>query len=95
MQSLSQLVTRKEKLVSTSNELTSYDIQLRALSIAEGLTTINDKDDMTGWYCKAYKTLGEQKYTAICKMAQKGDHPNRLFGWLLKQELNKMDSKGL
>ena len=84
-----ELVTRKEKL-ETRNELTSLEIQLRALEIAAGLTSTEAPNDMTGWYCLAYKKLGEGRYEACAKMARKGNSPSRLFGWLIKQELKKV-----
>lgn len=92
MYSTKQLVTSKEKLeqLVTSNKLTSLDIQTRALVIAEGLTSTQAPNDMTAWYCKAFKTLGEGKYTAIAGMARKGNKPQSLFGWLLKQEMSKL-----
>jgi hypothetical protein len=89
MSPVNELVTRNMKLVSTSNKLTSLEIQIRALSIAEGLTSLEEPNDMTGWYCQAYKRLGEGKFTALAHMARKGKSPKRLFGWLLKEELNK------
>lgn len=88
--SLKELVTSKKKLENnylTSNKLTSLDIQLRALTIAEGLTSLDEPNDMTAWYCKAYRALGEGKYTAIAKAARSGRDPKALFGWLLKQEI--------
>ena len=88
MKTFGQLVTSKQKLVSTSNKLTSLEIQERALVIADGLTSTEKPNDMTAWYCKAYKTLGEGKYTAIAQAARK-ENSKKLFGWLLKQELNK------
>ena len=86
-----QLVTSKKKLekLVTSNYLTSLDIQIRALEIARGLTSIVEPNDMTGWYCKAFKTLGEGRYTMIAQSARKGNNPKALFGWLLKQEMAK------
>lgn len=89
MRPIKQLVTSKKKLVSTSNYLTSYEVKERALDIAFGLTSTEKPNDMTGWYCRAFKVLGEQRYTAIVKMARSGDKPKKLFGWLLKEELNK------
>lgn len=86
-----QLVTSKKKLeeLVTSNKLTSLDIQIRSLEIARGLTSITEPNDMTGWYCKAFKSLGEGRYTMIAQSARKGNNPKALFGWLLKQELSK------
>ena len=89
MRPIGQLVTSKKKLVSTSNKLTSLEIQERALHIANGLTSTIEPNDMTAWYCKAYKALGEGKYTAVANAARSGKKPVSLFGWLLKQELNK------
>jgi len=91
MQSIGQLVTSNKKLeqLVTSKELTSYEIKERALIIAAGLTSTEAPNDMTAWYCKAYKTLGEHKYSALASMAKEGRSPKGLFGWLLKQELNK------
>lgn len=89
MSPIRQLVTSKQKLVSTSNELTSYEIKQRALEIGKGLTSVTEPNDMTAWYCKAYKTLGEQKYAALASMARSGKKPASLFGWLIKQELSK------
>jgi len=88
-QSLSELVTSKQKLVSTSNKLTSLDIKERALEIANGLTLTEDGNDLTGWYCKAFKTIGESRYEMVAKAARKGNKPKSLFGWLLKQEMSK------
>lgn len=84
-----QIVTRKLKL-ETHNELTSLEIQIRALQIADELASIQAPNDMTAWYCLAYKKLGEGKYEACAKMARSGNTPSRLFGWLLKQELKKV-----
>lgn len=83
-----QLVTSNKKLVSTS--LTSLEVKDRALIIARGLTSTVAPNDMTAWYCKAFITLGEQKYTALASMAKSGKRPSSLFGWLLKQELSKV-----
>lgn len=86
-----QLVTSKKKLDNelTSNELTSLDIQLRALTIADGLTNTVEPNDMTAWYCKAYKLIGESRYSMVAKSARSGNNPRNLFSWLLKQEMNK------
>ena len=85
-----ELVTRKKELALNRNKLTSLDIQIRALGIASGLTSTEDPNDMTAWYCKAYIALGEGKYTALAQMAKKGDKPMSLFGWLLKNEMGKV-----
>jgi len=86
-----ELVTRKQKLeeLVTSNKLTSLDIQERALTIGRGLVSTMEPNDMTAWYCKAFKTLGEQKYSAVASMAKQGKKPASLFGWLLKEEMKK------
>jgi hypothetical protein len=91
MYSTKQLVSSNKELeqLVSSKQLTSFDIQNRALGIAEGLTSIVEPNNMTAWYCKAYKTLGEHKYSALVSMAKQGRNPKALFGWLLKQELNK------
>lgn len=94
MTPINQLVTSKQKLVSTSNELTSLEIQERALLIADGLTSTQKPNDMTAWYCKAYKLLGEGKYTALAKSAHNGRSPKSLFGYLLKEEMNKRLANG-
>jgi hypothetical protein len=90
-QSLSELVTSKEKL-GTRNELTSLEVQIRALEIARGLTNTIEPHDMTEWYCRAYRLLGEGRYTLAAQMARKGRTPKNLFSWILKQE---MDKKGV
>ena len=91
MHSASQLVTSNKKLqqLVTSNKLTSLDIKERALFIAEGMTSIEEPNNMTAWYCKAFRTIGEGKYTAIARSARDGRNPSALFGWLLKQEMDK------
>ena len=80
----SKIVTRNKL---TSNELTSLNIKERALGLAEGLTSTEAPNDMTGWYCQAYKQLGEGKYCAAAGAARSGKQPKRLFGWLLKNEM--------
>lgn len=95
--STSQLVTSKlEQGIRnslTSNKLTSLDIQLRATEIAKGLTSTEEPNDMTAWYCKAYKLLGEGRYTMVANMARKGNKPKSLFSWLLKQEIIKKETQ--
>lgn len=78
----------KNKLTS-NNKLTSLDVQIRALGIAGELASTEEPNDMTAWYCKAYRTIGEGKYMMIANMARKGNNPKALFGWLLKQEMGK------
>src|SRR5690606_11848815 len=89
---IDQLVTSKSELVNrkTSNKLTSLDIQIRALEIARGLTSKVEPNEMKAWYCKTYKAIGEGRYTMIAQTARRGNSPKALFGWLLKQELNKI-----
>jgi hypothetical protein len=95
MRTTSQLVTSETdakgnyKNYLTSNKLTSLDIQVRALTIAGDLACTVEPNDMTAWYCKAYKAIGEGKYTMIAGAARKGKKPQSLFGWLLKQEMGK------
>jgi len=86
-----QLVTSNLKLV-TRNKLTSLEIQTRALNIAEGLTSIEAPNDMTAWYCKAYRTIGEGKYMMCARSAKMPGikKPKSLFSWLLKQEMEKV-----
>ena len=71
--------------VLSTKYLTQMQIQERALILAEGLTN----DSWTGWYCKAFKALGESRYAAIATTARTGKNPKTLFGWLLKQEMGK------
>ena len=95
MRATSQLVTSEtvmnERLKNylTSNKSTSLEVQERALVIAGDLASIVEPNDMTAWYCKAYRTLGEGRYTMCAKAARKGNKPQSLFGWLLKQEMAK------
>jgi hypothetical protein len=99
MSPISELVTSKLKLVSTSNKLTSnslssLEIKERALIIADGLTSTVEPNDMTAWYCDCFKKLGESKYTAIAKTAfVKGVPRPKLFGWLLKEEMKKLTTR--
>lgn len=99
MGSATQLVTSNWKLVNrelvTSYKknikvMTSIDIRIRALGIAEGLTSTQSPNDMTAWYCKAYKLLGEQKYAIVASTARQGKNPPGLFATLLKEELSNV-----
>lgn len=90
--SLRELVTSKKQLVATSNELTSLEIMERALTIAGPLASTQAPNDMTAWYCKAYRSLGEGKYLACAKAANSGRSPKKLFGYLLKTEMERMRS---
>jgi len=87
-----QLVKSNQKLGNLNNKLTSLEVQVRALGIGFGLTSTEAPNDMTSWYCKAYKTLGEGKYQMCADMARKNGvkKPASLFGWLLKQEMSKV-----
>lgn len=85
-----QLVTRNLKLETrNTNSLTSLEIQVRALNIGYGLTSTEAPNDMTSWYCKAYKVLGEGRYQMCASAAKQPGvkKPSSLFGWLLKQEM--------
>lgn len=90
-ESLRELVTSNKKLekLVTSNKLTSLEIQERALFYGQGLTLTEVGNDLTGWYCKAFKTLGEGRYKMCADAARKGNKPASLFGWLLKREMEK------
>ena len=90
----SQLVTsnmRETKLL-TSNKLTSLEIRRRALTIAEGLTSTEPPNDMTAWYCKSYRSIGEIKYMACASIARQPGvrSPNKMFGYLLKEEMQNV-----
>ena len=89
MRSERKLVTSKKLFRATSYELTSLEIRERALIIADGLTSTVHPNDMTAWYCKAFKTLGESRYTAVANAARQGDNPKKLFGWLLGKEMKR------
>ena len=82
-------LTSRKKLNKTSS--TSSVIKERALHIAGDLAKTEPNDDLTDWYCKAYKTLGESRYEAIAKMARSGQKPKNLFGWLLKRAMGESD----
>lgn len=86
-----QLVTSKKKLELKQliTSLTSLEIRVRVLEIAHGLTCTDYPNDMTAWYCKCYKELGEQRFQIVAACARQGRSPKALFGWLLKQEMNK------
>lgn len=90
-QPIKQLVTSKKKLVTRKQLVTSYEVKIRALGLADGLTSTTPPNDMTAWYCKAYKTIGEGKYAAIASMARQPEvrSPKSLFGYLLKEEMQK------
>ena len=94
--SISELVTSKKELVnslklvtSCNKRLTNLETRVRVLEIAGELACVNYPNDMTGWYCKCYKELGEQRFQIVASCARQGLKPKSLFGWLLKQEMNK------
>ena len=91
MESTEQLVTSNyvTRFKQPKKLVTSLDIRDKALVIAEGLTSTTAPNDMTGWYCKAFKQLGESKYSYIASCARQGRNPKSLFGYLLKQEMNR------
>lgn len=93
-QSISELVTSKKKLEQLVTSLTSLEIRVRVLEIAHGLTCTDYPNDMTAWYCKCYKELGEQRFQIVASTARQGRSPKSLFGWLLKQELDRKLLKG-
>lgn len=88
MQSISQLVTSKKQL-ETRNKLTSLEVRNRALSIMGDLASTQAPNDMTAWYCKAYRVLGESRLMAITKMARDPSVRNqkRMAGWLISEEM--------
>ena len=88
MQSISQLVTSNKKL-ETRNKLTSLEVRNRALSIMGDLASTEAPNDMTAWYCKAYRTLGESRLMAIVKAAKDPSVRNQksMAGWLIKEEM--------
>lgn len=69
--------------------LTSLEIRVRVLELGRDLLSLDYPNDMTGWYCKCYKELGEIKFGIICSMARQGKKPKSLLGYLLKQEMVK------
>lgn len=93
MKKLGELVTSKSKLETrelvTSCRLTSVQVRERALGIADGLTSTEHPNDMTAWYCKAYRVLGESRYATCASLARQPDvrSPKKLFGYLIKQEM--------
>jgi len=94
MRTLKELVTSKSELV-TRNKLTSLEVRTRALKIAKGLTVTEPGNDLTGWYCLAFRKLGEAKYTAIANMARDPSvrKPKSVFGTNLKEELAALKSR--
>lgn len=84
-----QLVNSKLEKLETRNKLTSLEIRSRALTIGLGLTSTIEPNDMTAWYCKAYRTIGESRYQMCADAARAGNNPKKLFGWLLREEMSK------
>lgn len=85
----SQLVNEKLEELVNRNKLTSLEIRSRALTIALGLTSTIEPNDMTAWYCKAYRTIGEGRYQMCADVARQGNKPKQLFGWLLREEMKR------
>jgi hypothetical protein len=88
MKPISELVKNKS-IQRIETRLTNLEVRVRVLELGRDLVSIDYPNDMTAWYCKAYKELGETKFGIICSMARQGRKPKQLFGWLLKQELMK------
>ncbi len=82
------LSTKSEELTQSQSTkyLSNLDIKQRVLIIGGSLIA----KEWVAWHCKAYKRLGEDKYTALVSMAKDGKNPTTLFGWLIKQELKKV-----
>lgn len=89
MNGLRKLVTSKKEL-ETRNKLTSLEIKTRVLDILGDLACTTPPNDMTGWYCKAYKTLGESRMVAITKMARDPSviDQKKILGWVIKEEMS-------
>jgi len=85
MKPISELVKNKS-IQRIETRLTNLEVRVRVLELGRDLVSIDYPNDMTAWYCKAYKELGETKFGIICSMAREGNSPKKLFGWLLKQE---------
>ena len=84
MESTEQLVTSNyvTRFKQPKKLVTSLDIRDKALVIAEGLTSTTAPNDMTGWYCKAFKQLGESKillHRFLRKAGQKSQIAFRLL----------------
>jgi len=86
MESITSIVNEQKKI---RKQLTTLEVRVRVLELGRDLLSLEYPNDMTAWYCKAYKELGETKFGIICSMARQGRKPKQLFGWLLKQELMK------
>jgi hypothetical protein len=86
MRSVKEVLSTKKEIGNISTKyLSSKDVKERVMLIGEGLVS----EQWVGWYCKAYKLIGEQAYTKIAHMARQGRDPRTLFGWLLKDEMRK------
>lgn len=94
-ESLSQVLSTKYSEDKSSNKvlstkyLTPIEIKERAMIIAGDMAS----EEWCSWYCKAFTTLGEQRYTVIAHTAKTGKNPRTLFGWLLKQEMKQVLAK--
>ena len=88
MKPISELVKNKS-IQRIETRLTNLEVRVRVLELGRDLLSLEYPNDMTAWYCKAYKELGETKFGIICSMARQGRKPKQLFGWLLKQALLK------
>ena len=53
------------------------------------LASTKAPNDMTAWYCKAYRVLGESRLIAITKMARDPSvrNPKSMAGWLISEEM--------
>lgn len=88
--SLSQLVTSKKEVVS-SNYLTSYEVGIRVKEIIGDLGSYTSPN-LTGWYCKAYRLLGESMLTGIvshCRSDTTIVNPKKIFGSMVKEQMAK------
>lgn len=93
-----QLVTSNKFFRTTSYKLTSLEVRERALYILGDLASTEPPNDMTAWYCDAFKKLGESRFTAIVKVCReakcdetKGHSQKKLLGWHIKQELSRLN----
>lgn len=90
---LSQLVTSKKKLEIrkqvTSYKLTSLEIRDRALLLAGDLASVQEPNNMTAYYCKAFRILGEGRYLAVVSACRDRSirNPMHLFNYLLREEM--------
>lgn len=94
MRTLKELVTSNKKVV-IRNKLTSLEVRIRALKIAEGLTVTEPGNDWTAFYCKGFRLLGESRYTAVANMARDPSvrKPKEVFGANLAEEIRAVESR--